>query len=131
MKSFRYRPKQNPNGFSLVEVVIGLVLMATVLASTLLAYTAHQRQRAMADAKLEAVVIADELLEVFSNSREGIPAAGRGAIMGKPGWFWQSGIAGTASPAELPVRIIRFQVGRISIDGTAESLISVDLVEPI
>ena len=123
MKSFPCK------GFSLVEVVIGLVLMATLLVSTLLAYGAHQHQRALANAGIEAVAIADELLHRMSNSRDGIPSVGRGVIPGKPSWFWETTIVGTTLPAGVPLQVIRFQVGRVTSEGAVQSLTSVDVVE--
>ena len=113
-----------------MEVVIGLVLMATLLVSTLLAYGAHQHQRALANAGIEAVAIADELLHRMSNSRDGIPSVGRGVIPGKPSWFWETTIVGTTLPCGCPrLQVIRFQVGRVTSEGAVQSLTSVDVVE--
>ena len=119
------------SAFTLLEVVVGLTLMASVLVSSLLAFSAHQKQRRLADAKIVAVRLADQLLTDLSVSRGGIPEVGGGIIAGSPNWFWRTSIVGTASPAGIPVKVIRFEVAKVKFGGGIESLASVDLVERI
>jgi type II secretory pathway pseudopilin PulG len=118
-------------GFSLLEVIVGLTLMATLLVGSLLAFAAHQRQRRFADAKLQAVAIADELLDRFSNSPGGVPPSARGAIAGKPGWFWQTSPIGEMAPAQIPVRVIRFQVFGQPSNRPLTALVSVEMVQTL
>ena len=117
--------------FTLLEVIVGLTLMATMLVGSLLAFAAHQRQARFADAKLQAVAVADELLDRFSGSPGGLPPAGRGAIPGKPGWFWQTTPARAIAPAQIPVRIIRFQIFSQKPNGPLTPLVTVELVQSL
>lgn len=52
----------NRSGFSLVEVVVSLALMATLVATALLAHGRATRQASLASSKLRAVAAADRLL---------------------------------------------------------------------
>ncbi len=117
--------------FTLLEVVVGLTLMASVLVGSLLSFSAHHQQRRIADAKLVAVTVADQLLDELSGTREGVPAVGRGMIAGRPNWFWRTNVIGTAAPAEIPMRVIRLQVVEVNNEGRMLPLATVDVVEPI
>ena len=103
--------------FTLLEVIVGLTLMATVLVGSLLSFSAHQKQRRFADAKIVAVTIADDLLNLLSASPEGIPANGRGLIAGKSDWFWRTSVVGAMAPANVPMRRISSGVKRTSPEG--------------
>jgi type II secretory pathway pseudopilin PulG len=128
MKSF---PCNHQPAFTLLEVVAGLTLMATVLVASLLSFSAHHRQRRLAESKLAAVAVADELLGELSASREGIPRAGRGMIPGQPTWFWQTRIVAVAAPAQVPLQVIRLEVVEVTAEGSLLPLATVEVVEPI
>lgn len=115
--------------FTLLEVVVGLTLMASVLVGTLLSFSAHQKQRRLADAKLAAVRVADDLLNELTASREGIPPAARGLVDGRPSWFWQTSVVGMAAPANLPLRVIRLEVIEVTDRGSWQPLATVEVVE--
>ena len=63
------------NGLTLVEVVAGLALLATLLVTILLAFGAHAGQIRQAERRLEAIAVADELLREWS-AAGGIPEVG-------------------------------------------------------
>ncbi|MGI9470653.1 MAG: type IV pilus modification PilV family protein [Rubripirellula sp.] len=125
-----FSPSRRSAGFTLLEVVIGLTLMASVVVASLLAFTAHRKQRRLADAKIAAVAIADDLLNQLSARRNGIPVAERGVIQGRPNWFWQTQTVGTMIRAQVPLRVIEFQVIEVSENGW-QPLVSTQLVEKI
>ncbi len=117
-------------GFTLLEVVVGLALMASVLVGSLLSFSAHRKQLRSADAKIAAVAIADDLLDRLSGSREGIPSSQRGQIAGHPGWFWQTRIVGVTAPAGIPLKVVRLEVIEITQGRSQRVLSTVDVVEP-
>jgi type II secretory pathway pseudopilin PulG len=123
--------RQSTLAFTLLEVVVGLTLMASVLVGSLLAFSAHQKQRRNADAKIAAVAIADELLNQFTSSSEGIPVGGRGPIVGQRNWFWRTSVVGAAAPARVPLRVIRLEVVEVNERGALRPLATVDVVEPL
>ena len=122
MRCCRFSPR---NGFTLLEVVIGLTLMASVLVGALLSFAAHRRQRELAEAKLAAVSVADDLLGVLSASQGGIPLQARGLIANRPGWFWQTSLQGVVVPAQIPMRVVRFQIIRQRPAGEVNVLVSI------
>ncbi len=117
-----------PSGFTLMEVVVGLTLMATVLVGSLLSFSAHRRQLRRADAKIAAVAVADDLLSRFMGSREGIPLLANGSIDSHPTWYWQTQPVGTTAPAGVPLQVIRLQVIEITASGEHRVHTSVDVV---
>lgn len=127
-----FKSRTNPiprQAFTLLEVVVGTLLLASVLVTSMMAFGAHHRQARLADAKREAVAIADELLHQFDGRPEGIPTIGRGVIPGKQAWYWQASIVGTTSPATVPMHVVRFEVKELTTNGQRRSLASVDVVK--
>jgi hypothetical protein len=97
----------------------------------MLSFAAHHRQRRVASSKIEAVAIADNLLNQLTAGRGGIPIASRGLVAGKPNWFWQTTFIGTAQPNAVPVTVVRFQIISVGAEGSSQTLTSVDVVKPI
>ena len=124
-------PCKHQYAFTLLEVVVGLTLMASVLVGSLLSFSAHHQQRRMADAKIAAVAVADQLLNELSGTREGVPAIGRGTIAGRPNWFWRTNVIGFTAPASVPMRVIRLEVVEVNNERRMRTLATVEVVEAI
>ena len=116
-------------GFTLIEVVVGLVIMASVLVASLLAHHGHQQQWRSANAKRTAVTISDELLQRWSVQRGGIPMTGSGPIPGKPNWYWENQLVGIATPVGIEVRIVRCRILERFPNGSFRHHCSVDVVK--
>lgn len=125
---FDHRQRSPKQAFTLLEVIVGLTLMASVLTSSLLAFSAHRKQQRFAESKLQAVAIGDQLLDRLSGSPQGIPPSARGLIAGKSNWFWTTRIVGTMTPAGIPMRVIRFEIIEQRSPGVAQTLVTVDVV---
>ncbi|MEM9587060.1 MAG: type II secretion system protein [Planctomycetota bacterium] len=117
------------SAFTLIEVVVGLTLMATLLVSSLLAFTAHRRQLAAAMRKQQAIELADDLLSRLESSREGIQPLKSGAVAGHPNWFWQTRLIGVTAPMRFECQVIRFEIIDRTPRGDARVLTSVDLLK--
>lgn len=126
MKSFR---SKRVRAFTLIEVVVGLTLMASVLVGSLLALSAHRKQRRTADAKLVAVRFADDLMNRFFSLSEGIPLAARGVVPGQPGWMWRTSLVGSAAPAGIPLQVVRVEVLDQSTSAGERTLVSIEVVQ--
>ena len=116
-------------GLSLVEVVVGLTLMATLLVSTLVAYSGHRRQLRRAEQKRVAVTVADRLLVEMSGTLNGIPLSSQGYIAGHPTWFWRTSPIGIVAPMQIPMTVVRLQIVESVGAGSTTVLASVDVVE--
>jgi len=128
MKFFRSRQRC---GFTLVEVVVGLTLMATVIVSSLLAFSKHQKQIRLARSKIDAVQIADDLLNRMSASRTGIPPAATGPIPEHPNWSWQTSVSAETLGVPIPMQIIKLQIMEQESNSKLNLLVSTIVVKAI
>ena len=83
-----YRSRQA--GFSLMEVVISLFLLATLMAGALVAYGRATRQSAVSQAKLEVVEIADQLLSQWMFVDEVVPVNETGRCGDQDQYQWKT-----------------------------------------
>ncbi len=114
LKSFSRSRPTSRDGFTLIEVVVGLALMASVLVGSMLAFSAHRHQLLAADKKVAAVSVADDVLSRLINSRDGIPLKATGEIPSHPTWYWETIPVGTATPAGVALDVVRFQIIEIT-----------------
>lgn len=124
----------NRNGVTLVEVVASLVLLATLVTSMLLAYSAHHRQALLAIRKQKAIEVADEMLATWYASTEPtVPRNGSGTVLGSDGLVWRTSVVHQNVVETLPVEVVRLQVLRAEGGARAGSspLAQVDVVVPI
>ena len=114
-------------GFTLLEVIVALAIMGAILVASLLAFSQHRRQLALADKRIEATMIADRLVSQLSSQRDGIPVGARGIVANKTNWIWQTSLLGTTTLATVQMRVLRFEI--VEIGQSPTQLISVDLVK--
>lgn len=77
-------------GLTLIEVVAGIALLATLLVSVLAAYRDHARQIKRASARLSAVNALDDLLAQFHDANKLPPPGSAGDVVGIPNLRWQA-----------------------------------------
>lgn len=116
-------------GFTLLEVVVALALMGSVLVASLLAFSQHRKQLSMAEKRIQATIIADQLVSKLSSQRDGIPIGAQGIVAGKTNWVWQTSRVGTATLATVPLQVLRFQI--LEMGRTPTQLVTVDLVQSV
>ena len=118
-------------GLTLLEVIVALLLMGGVVVSSLLAFARHREQLFLAGQRIEATGIADQMLAELSARRGGLPVGVRGAVEGKPQWFWQTRPIGTTSLATVPMQVVRFEIrSRNAADDVLVGIDSVKAVSP-
>ena len=115
---------------TLVEVIAGLVLLATLLTSVLAAFKAHAGQIRAARDRLKAHAAAEELLSGWL-AQGSLPAVGtRKAIADSDGWIWRLLANETHQSDPVKFGSVRVEIVR-SRDATGdEVLASVALVVP-
>jgi type II secretion system protein I len=118
-------------GFTLIEVVVGLTLMATVVVASLLAFSAHQKQIRKARSKMAAIQITDNLLNRMSANRTGIPPSATGIIAEHPNWFWRTSVTAETSQSQIPLRIIQLQIFERQTGSELNLLASTSVVKVI
>jgi prepilin-type N-terminal cleavage/methylation domain-containing protein len=98
-------------GMTLVEVVVGIALLAVLLVLILASFRAHAAQIRSAKQRMEAMRRADELLTVWTTSG-GIPVVGeQEEIPETPGWIWRIvKTSGSDDLYQLGAAVIRLEI---------------------
>ncbi|MFN3193455.1 MAG: prepilin-type N-terminal cleavage/methylation domain-containing protein [Aureliella sp.] len=97
------------SGFTMVELVVGLVLLATLLVSMLMVISRQRRASRMASAKQEAVQAADLLLADWFDGQSGIPLSAQGRVAGTQ-LVWQTSVSRNVLVFEQPVPVVRLSI---------------------
>lgn len=96
-------PREQRTGFTLVEAVVGIVLIAAFASSIFLAYRTHQAQLTDAADTLAAVRFADQKIASLLRGKPRPQPAASGSVPGHADWQWsltptrREPIAGTLS----------------------------------
>lgn len=107
------------SGLTLIEVTVGLSLLATLLVMILLATQQHAAQLRRAQQRLEAVRAADQLLMEWYQTPEGPPESGEGTIESGDG---KSLSWSVAPAADTPARQWHAKIARLVVfDEAADS----------
>lgn len=77
---------------TLIEVIASLAILGTVLIGLVIAKAKHKHQSALAIQRIEACQIAEQILQDWWSSSDGVPEHDSGDIKGKPDWKWQTSI---------------------------------------
>ena len=98
------------NGLTLIEVVVGLVLLAAVMVAQVHVYRNHSRASADAGQILLATEVADGVLRQLHSRRGGFPRRSGGRPRSRPSWSWTTRPMRREVVAGVPVEIIRFEM---------------------
>lgn len=123
----RCRRLRDRRGFTLLEVVVGTVLLASLVSGVVLATGAHQRKLLFARQKAIAIQAADELLSGWDQSRSGIPPRAVG-VLADGAMQWQTQVLQSRLVCQIPVHVVRLTIHRNSGDGGAIQLCLVDVI---
>jgi len=127
MSAACYR-RSTARGLTLVEVVAGLVLLATLLASILVAFGSQAAQIRAARDRMAAIDMADRLLSEWT-SQNAIPAVGtQQSLPGTENWSWRVVAKKSAELERTGVSSVCVQVFRSPQTGTERVLASVDVI---
>jgi prepilin-type N-terminal cleavage/methylation domain-containing protein len=117
-------------GLTLVEVIAGLVLMATLLTAVLAAFKAHAGQIRGARERMRASELAEDLLSGWQ-AEGALPALGtQKPLAGTDGWVWR--LLGNEPQQSGPTGIgsVRVEIVRPRNAAEEDVLASVSLVVP-
>lgn len=131
MKSSAWFGHSASRGMTLVEVVVGIALLAMLLVLILSSFRVHASQIRSAKQRMEAIRRADSLLTVWSASG-GIPPVGeQEPIPERPGWSWRI-VRGTGSDElyQIGASAIRLEIVDSQDQQEKLPLASVELLVP-
>lgn len=126
----RSSSSQRPKGLTLLEVVVSLVLLATLLVGSLMAHGRHVRQVKRAKLRLEAVQGADRLLTEWFREVERVPKSSRGPIAGSPALAWRTESIPDVNTEPLAVEVVRLTVTAMDAGPADPPLTHVDVLVP-
>ncbi|MEQ1824850.1 MAG: type II secretion system protein [Pirellula sp.] len=122
--------RTNRRAFTLIEVVVGIVLMASLVATTMVALASHQRTILLAKQRQQANRVAETLLTNWYELNGDIPTRAQGVVDAQAEWHWQTQPIGSTTLCGLTVNIVRLDVfGRVGLDSQPRILTSVELVQ--
>jgi hypothetical protein len=90
--------------------VIGLVLLATVLVSVLLALGRQRRLVQLADDRNFAIAQADQLLSAWLDTPAGVPLAAMSPIPSRPGWLWRTQVVKVQEIVGQAFPVVRLEI---------------------
>jgi prepilin-type N-terminal cleavage/methylation domain-containing protein len=122
-------------GLTLIEVMAGLAILGTLLASLVVARGRYLHQWTLAGQKQQAVQAADQLLAGWWADPQKFPRQQAGELP-KSNLQWRTSVLDSKSATDLKVQIIRLELfekrenaDRIATDGEKQSpLVQVDVV---
>jgi len=118
---------------TLVEVVAGLTLLASLGAAVVVAFGAHRRQLHLAQNRLIAAEAADQLLAMWYSADQPIPRDASGFVpVGNESWIWRTRrINRPQRVGPVTAEIVRLEVlPSFTSDGSQRPLASVELLVP-
>ncbi len=116
----------NRAGFTLVEAVVGTVLVAAFASSTFLAFKTHRDQLRDAEDTLNAVEIADAHLATLLRGKAPVSVPQGGVVPGHADWRWSIVAIGRQPLAGTMVETARYEIVRTGAD--ERPLVTTDIV---
>jgi hypothetical protein len=95
---------------TLVEVIGGLALLATLLVATLLARSRYVHQSTVAERRLQAVAAAEALLTTWHQDARSLPREGSGLIPGEQQLAWRTRALANADARDLGAVVVQLQI---------------------
>ena len=116
---------------TLVEVMLGLVLLATLLVAMLLTRARFVRQTASAQRRAAAVVAADELLSGWCGDRKKFPVDAEGTVKDRPELAWRTRLVADETAQSLGGRVVALEMLDRGIgDEAPQTILRVELLLP-
>lgn len=121
---------RNRKAMTLIEVVAGIALLGTVLATTVLAQSRLLRQHQRALLKLQAVEATDRLFSQWSIEGRSIPRQSTGILIESPLVNWQTRPAADQRDGALAISVVEFTAVAASDPSDMPPLVRVELAVP-
>ncbi len=100
----------NCNGTTLIEVLAGLALIASVLVGLLVTRGSAAEQHSKAERRLLAIEAADRLLESWWQSPDNLPINETGDTEHKHPFQWRTSLESNPEAQRLNARVLRLEV---------------------
>ncbi len=125
----RYCKRARRHGLTIVEVLVGILLLSTLLVTMLVAFSRHRRQMERASLRLEAIEIADELLASWYARVGGVPYEEAGRCGPQNEFTWRTHLVPSSQANSIQMDVIRLEI-KESAAVQEPSLAAVELALP-
>jgi prepilin-type N-terminal cleavage/methylation domain-containing protein len=123
-----YSNSSGRRGLTLVEVIAGLLLLATLLTFVLAAFKTHAAQIRAARDRLKASELAEGLLSEWMARNQLPPVGTQKPLSNTDGWMWRILANETQLSGPAPLRTVRVEICRPQEPAEPQILASVALV---
>jgi len=120
----------NRRGLTLIEVVAGLALLASLLVGCLTAYGHHVRQVRQARQRLAAVRAADALLAQWFQESGRIPVAAQNSFAGAGQLCWRTRLISDPGAELLASQVVRLEILPPLDQPDRTTILSIDVLAP-
>lgn len=122
-------------GFTLMEVVVGLALAATLLVAVLAACGHHLRQLRLADSRMIAIKTADQMLAEWYHRDGRVPINAGGVCRQNSSLTWQTEarttvLGASSNKNSFKVEFVRLSIFRKEENTNTTPLISIEIMQP-
>lgn len=124
------------NAFTLLEVVVGMILVASLAVGSLTAMSRYQISLRQAERKNQALDAAERLIDFWIDRRQGLPGSDRGlldsnGLVGEPAIAWQTRLIRQQILGGASVDVMRLDIIWIEGDRVQQApTISIEFIRP-
>ena len=111
--------------FTLIEVVVGIVLLAMLLVGVVRAAATHRTTIARATARIEAAQAADGIAAQIETRTGRLPVGQSGVVPGRS-WRWAVDLVGLREIEGIAVEVVRLRLA----DPAGTELLAIERVQP-
>lgn len=106
------------NGFTLLEVLVAMVLLAGLTASSLVAISRYQVTLKTLAEKQHAIEIADQLMQGWMDSEGGLPTVSVGVVASSPEFRFRTHILSQRLVCGVAADVVRLEIWKSQINST-------------
>ncbi|TWU62889.1 MULTISPECIES: hypothetical protein [Crateriforma] len=122
------KPRRLLQGFTLIEVVVGITLFSTIIVSVLLAISRFRVAATEVRDRKEAIKIADQLMSQWVDLPTGLPGVVAGPIMGHDTMRYQTRQLDRRPICGVWCDVMRLEIVQFRTNGTYKPLTSIEYV---
>lgn len=119
-------PSRTRSGLTLVEVVLGMFLLATLLVAMLRSFNDQRNQIRNSGLRIEAAQAADELLTQWMTGSAAVPVNASGTW--NSDWLWQTRLIRRTAFQTIPINVVALEL-RSATRPTRNPLVTVEFAD--
>jgi prepilin-type N-terminal cleavage/methylation domain-containing protein len=126
----RKRLPSTRKAFTLLEVLVGVMLLGTLAVTILLGFKQHKRQLLFSEQRIQAVRECDLLLRNWTNLPTGIPRQAFGSFQPNRPWIWRTNPVQQRLVFGQAMEVVRMEIYE-NDQPSARRLVMVDVLQTV